>query len=210
MSARIDSTKIQKIKDLRQKGYSLPDISKQLTIAKTTVFRHTRKVEILPEFISVWEAKRGGSRLRKTRLDSEADQEAKHFVNKLSKREKLLFLSALYWAEGNKKDLILTNTDANLVKVFMNAARETLGVTEDRFHISIRLYEDLSREKSLLFWSEVTKIPKEKFISVHILPGKKKGKLEFGMCRVRITKGVLILKKINAINKFIAELISKD
>jgi len=120
----------------------------------------------------------------------------------------LLFLSALYWAEGSKKDFGLSNTDPGLIRVFVNCLRDLLRIDSKRFRVSIRLYEDLDKDKSLIFWSNVTGIPKENFIGFNILPGKKKGKLEYGMCRVRISKGGDLLKKINAINKVVLEKIA--
>jgi hypothetical protein len=67
--------------------------------------------------------------------------------------------------------------------------------------ISVRIYEDLDREICLDFWSKVVGIEKEKFVNVNILPGKKQGKLLYGMCRVRVTKGAPLLKEIVGINK---------
>lgn len=207
---RLNSEVVQKITVLRQKGASLPEISQQLNIPKTTVYRYIKNVQIFPEFKVMWAAKRGGSMKRRLQFEAEAYQYAKELITELSNKEKLLFLTALYWAEGNKKDLILTNTDHNLIKVFMNFARDVLKVKKERFQISIRLYEDISKEESLLFWSKVTKIPVEKFLAVHTIPGKKKGKIKYGMCRVRITKGGDLLKRILAINKVVSELLTDE
>lgn len=201
--ARLNKEKIKKIKSLRSRGYSLPEISNALNIGKTTVFYHIKNVEILPEFISEWKGKRGGSRKLKLRKENLALEEGKRLIKKLSDKEKLLFLCALYWAEGNKRDFILTNTDADLIKIFVNGLRKVLNIDESRIQVSIRLYEDLDREKSLSFWSQVVNIPKEKFINVHILHGKKKGRLQYGMCRIRVKKGGDILKKIIGINKVV-------
>lgn len=82
--------------------------------------------------------------------------------------------------------------------------REILKVSEECIRISIRIYEDLDLETCLQFWSKVVNIPKEKFTHVDILAGKKKGKLMYGMCRIRILKGGILLKNIMAINKTIA------
>ncbi len=198
---RLDSETIQKIKLLRSQGNSLPEISEELHIPKTTVFRYVRGVEILPEFLTTWSIKRGGSRKRKLLKETKAFEEGKKLVKKLSNKEKILFLSALYWAEGNKKGFDLSNTDPALIKVYVDGLREVFGVDDDRIRVSIRLYEDLDKDKCLSFWAQIVNIPKEKFIGVNILSGKKKGKLEYGMCRVRVLKGGDLLKKVNGINK---------
>lgn len=45
---------------------------------------------------------------------------------------------------------------------------------------------------------------------VHVLNGKKIGKLQYGMCRVRIKKGGVLLKKIVGLNKAVVEQIEKN
>lgn len=202
---RLSPETIQKIKLLRSQGSSLPEISEQLNIPKTTVFRYVQGVEILPEFLTEWSIKRGGSRKRKLLKETRAFEEGKRLVKKLSNKEKILFLCALYWAEGNKKGFDLSNTDPALIKVYVNGLREVFGISNDRIRVSLRLYEDLDKEKCLSFWSQIVNIPKEKFIGVNTLLGKKKGKLEYGMCRIRILKGGDLLKKVNGINKAVIE-----
>lgn len=205
---KINLNNIDKIKFLRSQGYSVPEISKEVDASKTSVLRYTKGVEILPEYLSEWVGKRGGSRKRRLKKEAEAFEEGKKFVQTLSNREKLLFLSALYWAEGSKKDFSLANTDANLISVFMECMRSVFNLSNDQFYINIRLYEDLDQQKSLRFWSKVTKIPKQNLKGVNILQGKKKGKLEYGMCRLRIAKGGDILKKIKGVNKAVFESMS--
>ncbi|MBU6431339.1 hypothetical protein KGQ29_03120 [Patescibacteria group bacterium] len=108
-------------------------------------------------------------------------------------------MSALYWSEGNKKDFNLINSDPDLIKVFVKGLRGLFGVSPDRFRISIRIYEDLDKVKCLNFWSRITKVPVQKFVSVNVLKGKKKGKLDNGMCRVRVEKAGSLLKYMLAI-----------
>lgn len=202
---RLTSSEIQKIKNLRSHGHSLSEISDVLNVPKTTILRYIKGVKILPEFLTEWSIKRGGSRKRKLLKEAKAFEDGKNLVGNLSNKEKLLFLSALYWAEGSKKDFGLSNTDPMLIKIFVAGLREVFGITDDQLRISIRLYEDLDRDKSLSFWSQVVNIPKERFLGVNVLVGKKKGKLEHGMCRVRILKGGDVLKKVNGINKAVIE-----
>lgn len=71
---------------------------------------------------------------------------------------------------------------------------------KEDFRISIRIYEDLDKEKCIIYWLSITGLRREQLISVNVLQGKKIGKLEYGMCRVRVKKGGNLLKKIKAIN----------
>lgn len=207
---KLSLAQISEIKTLRAKGHTIPEISNKLNIAKTSVHRYASKIAILPEFLEEWKIKRGANRQRMLEKEKLALSEASKLVGKLSVKEKILFLSALYWAEGNKKDFIFTNTDAEMIKVFVDGLRDVLGVENERISVSIRVYEDMDINKCLDYWSYITGIKKEKFLGVNVLNGKKKGKLEFGMCRVRVLKGGDILKKIKATNRSLVLALAKN
>jgi len=125
---------------------------------------------------------------RKTIKEIRSLEEAKKLIKVLSYKEKLILLSALYWGEGSKKDFGLSNTDPNLIRTFVNCLKDVFKIEDTRLRISIRIYQDLDREKCLEFWSKVTGVRKDNFVSINVLEGKKKGKLEYGMCRVRVLK----------------------
>lgn len=196
---------IEKIKFLRTQGYSLPEISQAVNVPKTTVFYHIKGVKVLPEYIDQWLGKRGGSKKLKILKEKSALEEGKKIVGALTNKEKMLFLAALYWGEGSKGDFGLSNTDPRLIKLFVECLKDVFAIENERLRISVRIYEDLDREKCLSFWSEIVGVPKEKFVNVNVLIGKKKGKLEYGMCRVRVIKGGDLLKKITGINKAVFE-----
>lgn len=201
-----DKDQIRKIVKLRSHGYSLPEISKITGISKSTTFKYIRGIPILPEYISKWLEKRGGSKKRKLLKEQEALKEGKRLVGKLSRKELYIFLTALYWCEGNKKDFSLTNTDPYLIRVFIEGLRDIFHVSNDKIRVSIRIYEDLDREQCMNYWSQVVGISRDSIASVNVLSGKKKGKLEYGMCRIRVLKGGDLLKKINGIKKAVINL----
>lgn len=201
---RLTEERVREISNLRLKGASILEISSSLHIPKTTVFRYTKNLKIPQEFLSILLSKRGGSAQRKEEAERKSYEEGKKLIGVPSVRDKALFMAALYWAEGNKKDLIITNTNPYIIKIFLETIREAFKVGFEDIYGGLRIYADIDIEKSLSFWSKVTGIDKQKF-SINILEGKKTGKLEYGMCRIRIKKGGMILKKINGINKAMAE-----
>ena len=201
---KVNPDEIREIKLLRSQGYSIIEISNKLNRPKTTIFRYIKGIEILPEFLKNWAGKRGGSKKRKVLKESESLREARSLIPDLTYREKLILLSALYWGEGSKGDFGLSNTDPNLIKVFIGCLEDLFKIDKTKLRVSIRTYEDLDREKCLNFWAEITGVKKENFVNVNILKGKKKGKLEYGMCRVRVAKGGDLLKKVLAINSLVA------
>lgn len=205
MARKIKSELAEKIKFLRLKGYSVPEISKEVGVSKSTALRYVEGVEILPEFLSEWIAKRGGSRKRMLLKENQIYVETKFLIHSLSSKERLLFLSALYWGEGNKRDLALTNSDPNLIKIFISGMRNIFNISNDRIRANIRIHTDLNQAECLDFWSQIIGIPVSSFSKTEIIEGKKKGKLKYGMCRIRLLKGSDILKKIRSVNRLVFE-----
>lgn len=205
---KVSLNEIREIKLLRSQGYSIIEIGNKLKRPKTTIFRYVQGVEILPKFLKNWAGKRGGSKKRKALKEASSLKEAGRLIEDLSHKEKFILLSALYWGEGSKKSFGLSNTDPNLIRVFLKCLKDIFGIDGSRLRISIRIYDDLDRRKCLDFWSRVTGVKRDKFISVNVLKGKKKGKLEYGMCRIRVTKGGDYLKKIFSVNKIVTNLMS--
>ncbi|MDQ3098201.1 MAG: hypothetical protein M3Q44_00435 [bacterium] len=196
---RIPIDKINKIRELRMQGWSLPEIKRELNIGHGTVFRYIDGVEILPEYMGIWIQKRAVSISRKIKAESQATELAANLLSSITHRERAVFLSALYWGEGSKKDLNFMNSDPEMVRVFIKGVLEVFDIAYDRIRVSIRIFEDLDLEECLAFWSKVTGVPSIEFLTVEIKIGSKSGKLRYGMCRVRILKGNVLLKTIKAI-----------
>lgn len=55
------------------------------------------------------------------------------------------------------------------------------------------------------YWAQIIGIPSNRILNVNILKGKKRGKLQYGMCRVRVTKGGNYLKLLQSVAKVITE-----
>lgn len=62
---KISQKLIGRIKSLRTNGYSIPEISQATIVAKSTVFRYAKDVEILPIYHQTLKSKREGSNRRK-------------------------------------------------------------------------------------------------------------------------------------------------
>lgn len=199
MAKRIPIETINKVKSLRQQGWSLLEIKNATNLGYGTVFRYMRNVEMLPEFRSAWRGKRGGSIKRKLKKEAAAKIEAKKTINSLTSKEKMIFLSAIYWGEGSKAEFGLSNTDPELIRIFVMGLQEVFNISPNRLRVSVRIFEDLNKEKCLKYWSAITGVPVYKFISVNVLQGKKRGKLQYGMCRVRVEKSGDLLKYITAL-----------
>lgn len=199
-----------RIKELRKKGRSIPEISRECEVPKSTVLRHIAGIKIEPEYYQRWLDRRNSGKIVSEKNWNLAHKNAESFIDSISRKELALIAASLYWAEGNKKDFSFTNTDSDMIKVFLFVLRNCFDVRDENLKISIRIYEDLDLEECLIFWSGIVglKLVKEN-TSINILSGSKKGKLKYGMCRVRVRKGGLLLKKISAIIKRIINLIEE-
>lgn len=206
MAKRISQETIKMIKSLREKGWSMPEIREKVKVGHGSIFRYIKNVRVLPQFQRSLSSKRGGSIRRMKFAEERAFKQAKRTISTLSEKEKAIFLSALYWGEGSKSDFGLSNTDSELIKVFVNGLEKVFHIPKEHFRVSLRIYEDLNKEKCLDYWSKIIGIPPHKFVNVNILRGKKTGKLPYGMCRIRIKKGGDLLKYITALKKQVVEL----
>lgn len=185
--------KIWKLKDLRRKGYSITELARELLMSKANVWHHVQGIKLTPQRLKILRSKQGGSKNKSLLEWQKAKNHAQKLITSLNSTEKILIAAALYWGEGSKRDCGLSNTDPALIKTFINCLRE-LGVKKENLSVGLRLYEDLDKKAAINFWSKLIGISPGKIKSINVLKGKKKGKLKYGMCRLRIIKGGYILK----------------
>lgn len=201
MAKLLSKETLHKIRQLRERGYSIGEIKAETGVGYGTVWRYIENITILPEFRSRLLERKKSSSYRKSKALDQARIKAEKVVKSLSDKEKALFLAAIYWGEGSKKDFGLSNTDPRLISIFVKGLTSIFEVKKEDLRVSIRIYEDLDKDECLEFWSTITNVPVDKFIGVNILKGKKVGKLKYGMCRIRVSKGGNLLKYISALKE---------
>lgn len=210
MASRISEVSKIKIKFLRRRGYSIPEISTMANIPKSSVLRYISGVKISSKYKSRWLERRNASKVRSLKNWEIAKSEAIDLVPKISNREAVLIIASLYWSEGSKKDFSFSNTDPEMIKVFLKILRSVFKVNNDDLKFSIRIYSDLNLNKCINFWSKVAGVKLNHKASVNILEGSKNGKLKYGMFRVRVRKGGLLLKTMFSIINRLQLLIIKS
>jgi len=132
---------------------------------------------------------------------TKAKKEATNLIRKLNKKERILIMSSIYWGEGGKRDFNLTNTDPYLIRLFIDGLIKEFAITRERIRLSIRIYEGMNEKECINYWLKTTRLSKSNLVSVNIIKGRKKGKLKYGMCRVRVLKAGNVLKYVNAIKE---------
>ena len=191
----------QKAYKLRLSGKSYTEIKKALGIPKATLstwFNGLILSDKLKNSINrrTQEKSLAGLIERNQRQTTLAQERARRFrieasteVGELSSGDLLLLGSALYWAEGYKRPIIrngkevthhkvsLTNSDVNLVKLFLRFLREYCDVPEERIRASLRAFRHQNAKELQGYWQRETKIRPENF-----------GKIYFGISKSSLGK----------------------
>lgn len=194
----------ERVIGLRIQGRSIPEISRETGVAKTTVQRHVKGIEIPKEFRQRLKEKQGGAKDRANGLRENIAIEIGSILGRISDRDLLFLLVGLYWGEGTKRDFSLINSDPVLVRTFIRCLK-TLHISEERLSLSLRLHTEISIPRAKTFWARVTGLSRDIIERVEVIEGRKKGKLPHGMCRVRVKTGIrerlLIQTAISLIGK---------
>lgn len=179
----------RKIVFLRKRGLSIPEIHQATGVAKTTVQRYVKTIKVPKKFISRLREKQGGSKSRASARKENSLHLASKVIGHISKREAFLVLVGLYWGEGTKTDFSMINSDPTLIKFFVSCL-SIMNIDRDRLTVSLRVHNGVSLRQAVNFWSKTTGVESSRIISVEKIVGSKKGKLKYGMCRVRVRSGI--------------------
>jgi DNA-binding CsgD family transcriptional regulator len=82
----------------------------------------------------------------------------------------------LYWAEGSKshpRKVELTNSDPEMIKIFLTFLRKVCGVSEQHLRCRIQLHNSNFYQESLKYWSSVTNLSQSQFIHRYLKKDKK-------------------------------------
>ncbi len=84
-----------------------------------------------------------------------------------------LCASILFWCEGSKRHLSsigFTNSDPQMIKMFLHAIRKAFELDEKKFRIVLHLHDYHEDEKQKEFWSMITDIPLTQFTKSYRKP----------------------------------------
>lgn len=141
-----------------------------------------------------------------------------NLIKNLSKRDLLVIGATLYWAEGYKKPVIfngkprtshtvsLTNSDPELICIFLRFLREVCEVQEEKIKIWIRYFEHQDQAYLLDFWQKKCNIPYSNFLkslqTTSISSQRKKpfNSLPFGVAQVSVNNTNLYHKIMGLIS----------
>lgn len=204
-------------RELRQKGLSLKEIQKILNVAKSSLSKWVRDIELTKAQWDILKLRgvnqENIERRRRTRLENEGSkrklkiQSAIDQISPVSKRDLFLIGVALYWGEGTKKTpgvVGFDNSDPATIEVMMQFFRQFCCVPDSKFRGYLHIHPHLDHKKAEIYWSRVSGIPLSQFYKTYRIPPKssknKKDTLPFGTFRISICNTELLLKLKGWIN----------
>ncbi len=162
---------------LRKKGYSYNEIMRECSVSKSTLSIWLRDIK-LDNFAK----KRIDDQYTKGQLKSQesikfktvikqgiAKELAEKTISKIqnSKEMSRFICGLLYWCEGSKSmpgSLSFTNSDPELIKLFLKNFRNGFEINEQKFRVCVHLHSYHKKDTVLKYWSNVTGIPLGQFI----------------------------------------------
>ena len=129
--------------------YSLP---------KTTIWHHVHKINIPDGLKNRILSMQGGSTKRKLKRIHDATERASTILQS-KERELVVAVAMLYWAEGHKNSFVFTNTDVEMLKLYVYFLNNILGVSRNDYRALIRMSDPIIPSRALNYWSKELNLP---------------------------------------------------
>lgn len=149
--------------------------------------------------------------------------EGKKLIKNIGKRDLLIIGTSLYWAEGYKRPVVvrgktrtshrvsLTNSDPDLICIFLKFLREICKIQDEKITIWIRYFEHQDPVYLLNFWQKRCNISYSNFrktlqtVSISSQRKKSYNSLPFGVAQISVNNTNLyhkIMGLISGVAKF--------
>jgi predicted transcriptional regulator len=189
--------KYQEAIKLRFKGEGYGTIAKSLGVSKSSVSGWCKNLKLPRAIQKIIEAKTKASHTQLAFYNQQKHQRVQEEnkkireetikqISSLSKNDLLLIGATLFWAEGYKRAEYLrspyvsfSNSDPDMVALFMRFLREILKVSEEKFTPYIHIHPNVNETKAINFWAKTAHIPKKKFRITRQVSRASKGKRPF-------------------------------
>lgn len=201
--------KIDAIK-LRRSGLSIKEISEKLNVSKGSisiwcrdiVLSKKQKDSLYLKMVKAGHKGRiiGANKNKQKRVDEISNQnlKAKKIISNLNKKERLILLASLYWAEGVKNggSFTITNSDPVMIKIISQILIKDLGVLKKDLmpRLSINIIHKKRIDAVLKFWSDLLGLPIDSFGKPYFNVAKQKKLYDnhdvyFGVLALKIRNG---------------------
>lgn len=208
---------------LRRKGFSYGYISSKLKISKSTASIWTKKIKLTNEQrIKLNKNKSfhlnygiNSQRERRKREIEKIVSNAKlEIPNKIKLETIKLFGTALFWAEGSKKNMFdMTNSDPYLIAFWVKWLKIVFNIDSRTLKARLNIYPQQSEVSIKRFWSKITGIKVSKFGKTYVKPfskNYKKNNLYYGTIRIEVPKSTNYRYKVLGWTQKMIDLIVPD
>lgn len=165
---------------LRKQGLSINEIVRKVNASKGSISYWVRDIRLTNKQTNKLSQK-GRSRLsiERRRISRIANTQRKHYsrienascaIGQLNKRELWLIGIALYWGEGAKKTkntLSFSNSDPEMIRLWMRFLKEIYGVPAPKIKAHIHAYKHNKPGEVEKYWSKITGLPKSQFYKTY-------------------------------------------
>lgn len=184
---------VKKVRKGRSSGLSLRELEKRFGIPNSTISRWVRDIKI------------GDQRYKKAREFEE--QEKARFKNLLPQLRvdadmAKVLASVFYWCEGSKYPssnvLAFSNSDPNLVVLFLSLLRKGFVVDESKFRVHLQLHTTHDLEEVSCYWSKLLGISRKQFYKPTVTEptGRMKRSGYLGTCTLKYNDVRLLLQLV--------------
>lgn len=195
---------------LRKQGKSIKNIAKIINVSKSSISLCCNDI-LLSDLqkenlskINLQKIKKGFNIANENRKKERIDRVNFYKtigiekVGKLSSRELFLVGSALYWAEGDKKQrrVVFINSDPEMILILIQWLKFCLNIPKERLYCRVEINQTHQKRLSDIqsYWAKLTNIPLSQFR----LPSFKKSKINkiyqnnqnyYGSLQITVSKG---------------------
>ena len=195
---------------LRNKGYAINRIAKEIGVAKSSISlwvrdikltaEQTKKLKSLPFTSSAIESRRN------SRLKNEHDKRqniismAQAEIPNINQNNLWLIGVMLYWAEGGKTQRMVrfSNGDPEMIKIMIKFFKIICNVPDIKLRGYIHIHENLDYKAAEVYWANISGIPLNQFFKTYRKPNKsslnKKNTLPYGVMDIYILDTALFYK----------------
>lgn len=201
---------------LRKNGMSLRDIAKIVPVSRSTISKWTKEVSLTTEQINhlnssnpIYNNQMRGAQMMKEKhlgLRKRWQEEGKKMPMTITNDVLFIIGCTLFWTEGakNRNGLLFSNTNVEMMKLWMRFLRECLHVQNADISINIQCHGDKT-EKIESYWLQELKLPRTSLRKTSVVKNHprsknyRKNKHPFGVCRVVVNSTELAQKIFGAI-----------
>ncbi len=204
----------EKARALRLSGMSYTDILKKVGVkSKGTLSEWFKDLEITPEAKELLKSNIDRATERKLLAFNEARSRKIRWENKIARkdgaarvgnithRDLLISGVALYWGEGSKSErtnkykvLGFSNSDPEMIRVFLRFVREILEVHDQKIYAAIHMYEREKVKQTRAFWASCTGLSESRFkVSYQVSRAGKgiRNTLPYGTLNLRVNNRIV-------------------